>query len=346
MARKKHRAVEVFSLSFLDCICCGFGAVILIFVITTGRGLKVQEDVLAAASAQIKSIEQQIAEAELSVRQLQAALQSAQEEQQTASAQASEATRLSQAIQKKESELSELDGAIAARQAQLDAYVEVEPEVPVQQTQPQYLTEFSLEGDRILLLVEASGGMLGENVQEAMDTLRLPPEQRLRSEKWTQVREAVKTLIFYLPEEASYQVVLFNTDTHALPPTTSASDWIPVKDGKARAQIFIALDKFIPAGGANHERAFAYAAQSGADNVVLLTDGLPTQSDTYGSPAQVTETHRIVMLKAAKAKLPRNTPANILLFPMAGDPAAASHMWRIAYDSGGSLITPSPDWPQ
>jgi hypothetical protein len=30
----RRRQVQVFSLSFLDCICCGFGAIILIFVLT------------------------------------------------------------------------------------------------------------------------------------------------------------------------------------------------------------------------------------------------------------------------------------------------------------------------
>jgi hypothetical protein len=34
MARKKNRNVEAFSLSFLDCICCGFGAVILLLVLS------------------------------------------------------------------------------------------------------------------------------------------------------------------------------------------------------------------------------------------------------------------------------------------------------------------------
>lgn len=34
MARKKNRNVEAFSLSFLDCICCGFGAIILLLVLS------------------------------------------------------------------------------------------------------------------------------------------------------------------------------------------------------------------------------------------------------------------------------------------------------------------------
>ena len=35
MALGKRREFEVFTLSFLDCICCGFGAIILLLVLTT-----------------------------------------------------------------------------------------------------------------------------------------------------------------------------------------------------------------------------------------------------------------------------------------------------------------------
>ncbi len=31
---KKNRNIEAFSLSFLDCICCGFGAIILLLVLS------------------------------------------------------------------------------------------------------------------------------------------------------------------------------------------------------------------------------------------------------------------------------------------------------------------------
>ena len=33
MARER-RQIEIFSLSFLDCICCAFGAIILLFVLS------------------------------------------------------------------------------------------------------------------------------------------------------------------------------------------------------------------------------------------------------------------------------------------------------------------------
>ena len=32
--RRQRREAEAFSMSFLDCICCGFGAIILLLVVT------------------------------------------------------------------------------------------------------------------------------------------------------------------------------------------------------------------------------------------------------------------------------------------------------------------------
>lgn len=41
---RRRRAVEVFSLSFLDCICCGFGAIILLLVLTEiGRPVELEK---------------------------------------------------------------------------------------------------------------------------------------------------------------------------------------------------------------------------------------------------------------------------------------------------------------
>lgn len=42
----RRRSAQTFSLSFLDCICCGFGAIILIFVLTIGSREKEKLEVL------------------------------------------------------------------------------------------------------------------------------------------------------------------------------------------------------------------------------------------------------------------------------------------------------------
>ena len=42
--KTRRRELEIFSLSFLDCICCGFGAIILLFVLSKfGQPIKIEE---------------------------------------------------------------------------------------------------------------------------------------------------------------------------------------------------------------------------------------------------------------------------------------------------------------
>jgi hypothetical protein len=57
---RRRRSVEVFSLSFLDCICCGFGAIILLLVLTDyARPAKIEAS-RVNLQAQIKSLQQQL----------------------------------------------------------------------------------------------------------------------------------------------------------------------------------------------------------------------------------------------------------------------------------------------
>jgi hypothetical protein len=56
----RRRSVEVFSLSFLDCICCGFGAIILLLVLTEyQRPAKIEES-RVNLQAQLKNLQQQL----------------------------------------------------------------------------------------------------------------------------------------------------------------------------------------------------------------------------------------------------------------------------------------------
>jgi hypothetical protein len=56
----RRRAVEVFSLSFLDCICCGFGAIILLLVLTeAGAPVRIEQSRTNLA-AQVRNLRQQL----------------------------------------------------------------------------------------------------------------------------------------------------------------------------------------------------------------------------------------------------------------------------------------------
>ena len=60
--RRTRRDTEVFSLSFLDCICCAFGAIILLFVLSKFAAPMVIENLKKDLSGQIQRLERELVE--------------------------------------------------------------------------------------------------------------------------------------------------------------------------------------------------------------------------------------------------------------------------------------------
>jgi hypothetical protein len=58
---RRRREVEVFSLSFLDCICCGFGAIILLLVLAEIGQPVVLEESRKHLGGQVRELEEQLA---------------------------------------------------------------------------------------------------------------------------------------------------------------------------------------------------------------------------------------------------------------------------------------------
>src|SRR6185437_900673 len=59
---RRRRSVEVFSLSFLGCICCGFGAIILLLVLTEIGRPVVLEKTRQSLDGQIRALTVQLRE--------------------------------------------------------------------------------------------------------------------------------------------------------------------------------------------------------------------------------------------------------------------------------------------
>ncbi len=60
--KKRRRDINIFSLSFLDCICCGFGAIILLFVLSKFAEPIVIEDIKENMQAEIIRLEKELFE--------------------------------------------------------------------------------------------------------------------------------------------------------------------------------------------------------------------------------------------------------------------------------------------
>jgi len=60
--KKQRRDIQIFSLSFLDCICCGFGAVILLFVLSKFAEPLIIEEAKVDLEAKIARLEEELVE--------------------------------------------------------------------------------------------------------------------------------------------------------------------------------------------------------------------------------------------------------------------------------------------
>jgi len=60
--KRRRRDIEIFSLSFLDCICCGFGAIILLFVLSKFAEPVIIEEIKENMQAEIVRLENELFE--------------------------------------------------------------------------------------------------------------------------------------------------------------------------------------------------------------------------------------------------------------------------------------------
>ncbi len=352
MARKR-RNQQTFSISFLDCICCGFGGVLLLFVLVAGKTQNDEERQLSEIRAvlgqfefDVKSREERI---DALTREAQVDEGETEQTELRNTITAVEVTELEQTLAKllqSESKMRQDMEQLLADKEEL-AKTEVPDPVPIPNVQRrQYLTGFELEGEHILFLVRASGSMVGNTIEEAIALQSKSDEEKRSSAKWTRVVDSVRWMISALPAESSFQVLLFAEDTQPLIDTHSI-DWIYRDDTEMIQDVLDALAKVVPAGGANMERAFSVARSLSTvpDSVVLLTDGLPTQSDSFPSGEFVTETDRVRYFNAAARIAAPGIPINTILYPLEGDPASPFLFWQLADRTKGALVSPAPSWP-
>jgi len=56
----KRKRISVFSLSFLDCICCGLGAVILLFVIVNAKSAAQRDELTSDLHGEVSRMEKEV----------------------------------------------------------------------------------------------------------------------------------------------------------------------------------------------------------------------------------------------------------------------------------------------
>ncbi len=109
----KRRQIEVFSLSFLDCLCCGFGAILLLFILSIGSGKAGVDSPIDEKSLQ--HMRQQLTQIELDIAQRTELLKRARDLQQTAK----ERERLDSSIKELQATFAALQQEFNVKQANL-----------------------------------------------------------------------------------------------------------------------------------------------------------------------------------------------------------------------------------
>lgn len=358
-----RREFTIFSLSFLDVMACGLGAVILFLMIISAQvriRAEAANDDLVAAAERLKG---QVAEAE------EALVRARARDRVPPVPVAEEIARLTQLIADFRARLLEQEKTSLAKRESVEdlradlkrleeanARLAVSAEAPatgartrsfVGEGNRQYLTGMKMGGKRVLLLVDASNSMLGRSYANVVRFRAMPDARKRSSSKWRQVVASADWLATRVDPQAQFQLYVFGEDVKSAIPGTEGT-WLDAGGANGLDRAIANLRKLTPAGGTSLIKAFRAARELKPvpDNIYLLTDGLPTQGDSApAEPESVPPTKRLAFFDKAIRELPPRVPVNVLLYPMDGDPDAAVRFWDLAVRTRGSLMTPSRDWP-
>ena len=365
MARRR-RQFEVFSMSFLDCMSCGFGAVILFFMIINAQVKETTEDDPSKLMAETRKLEVEILEGRKDLVLAKNTMEQLDTEKVTADGQIAQIIAL---IAQLQAELAQYDSETLAeidRVEQLQTDIEtLEEEIKrllalaeEQQAEGnklrefqgdgdrQYLTGLKLGGRRTLILVDRSGSMLDDTIINIIRRRNMSTKDKLSAVKWRQVVASVDWLTSQFRQESEYQIYMFN---NVAVPVIKGTDglWLKADDGDQLDDAVRTLRRTVPKNGTNMYSAFQIIRDMDPrpDNVILLVDSMPTMDAATSTKSVIGPGERLNLFTAATQLIPSGIPINIMLYPMEGDARASVSLWALALKSRGSFISVSHDWP-
>jgi hypothetical protein len=362
----KRRPVSPFSLSFLDIMFCGFGAVVLLVLIMNHTTVEARNEVFSDLRSEVVRLENEVI---IGKENMVLAKNSLQATDKDIVLMQGDARRVQQSLLEIEEGLTELDRETAASRehvnqlkSDLQGLDKKTQQLTAEQKAArkrgdkvhkfsgdgtrQYLTGLKLGGKRILILLDTSASMLDETIVNIIRLRNMTDNRKRSAEKWRRAQGTAEWLISNLPQTSKFQLFLFNTD--AKPAfSTSRSKWLSASDPGDVTAVVKGLRDVVPQGGTSlyHALKVASTLKPKPDNILLITDGLPTQGSNKPASATVTSAQRLKHFNRAVKSLPAGIPVNTILLPMEGDAYAAAAFWRLAVDTRGSFLTPARDWP-
>ncbi len=364
---RRRRRFDTFSLSFLDIMSCGFGSVILLFMVINATMAVRSDELNRALSLEAEALKVEVSDGRENLVALRNSL--AETEEREIRAQGA-SRRIIELLEQKKQELATMEADTLARResinklkADLQSMEEASKRLSAASSQPdeqgsalrrirgqgqrQYLTGLRLGGSRVLILLDSSASMLDETIVNIIRRRNMSDAEKVRSPKWLRAQRTVEWIIARLSPSSQFQIITFNETAKPVTPGTRGS-WLEAAEPDQVRKAIEGARAVVPGGGTSLYNAFtaAGAMSPPPDNIILLTDGLPTQGK---SPPLVFKSvdakARRQHFRGSLRQLPSRVPVNVILFPIEGDPEAAVEFWRLAKTSDGSFISPSKDWP-
>jgi hypothetical protein len=353
-------------MSFLDCMSCGFGAVILFFMIINAQVNETTEQDPTNLMAETRKLEVEILEGRKNLVLAKNTMEQLDDERTTAEGQIAQIIAL---IEELRAELAQYDKDTLAKierveqlQTDIKSLEEEVKRLLALETEAssegsrlrefkgegdrQYLTGLKLGGQRTLILVDRSASMLDDTIVNIIRRRNMGVEDKLRAVKWRQVVASVDWLTAQFQPGAEFQMYMFN---NTVEPVIEGSDgvWLKADDSTQLDEAIRVLRRTVPENGTNMRAAFEVASRLSPrpDNIILLADGLPTMEEETTSDRTVSGAQRMRMYQRAIRELPGAVPVNVFLYPLEGDYEAAFAYWVLAHNTRGSFISVSRDWP-
>ena len=363
MARRAgRRRLSVFSLSFLDVMSCGFGAVVLIFLIIhhrTEHDATAQDRELLSESRKLDYL---IEQGETNLVELRERLDDARRRVSAASRQLlaqtdhrdrrkeeleemlERAVAESESIEALKADIAGRDKEVKRLQAEEEALRGFQVREVKGEGDRQYLTGLFVGGTHILIALDASASMLDRTIVQILRRRNMSEQRQRDAPKWRRAQRIVEWISAQAPIESNFQIALY-AEQAWFPLGDDA--WRPSTDPSALADALDALAEVVPAGGTSLEALMQAIGEMRPlpDNVFLVTDGLPTQRASGARGRTVNARQRQRLFEDAVKMVPPEVTFNVILLPLEGDSVASAAYWVLAANSRGTYMSPSEDWP-
>jgi polyhydroxyalkanoate synthesis regulator phasin len=232
--KSQKRQVSPLSLAFLDVMFCGFGAVILLFLILDHADTVAAVTVDPSIASEVSLLEEEVLEGALNLERIRNTVADVSLEVVTAEGLAREIQEQLQTFLQELAALENSSTATVESIEKLRADVQaLEEELLRLQASAldqegnsvrqflgdgsrQYLTGLFLGGQRILILVDSSTSMLDETLVNIIRTRNMSDERKREAPKWQRVVKTVDWVSTQLPITSRYQLWQFSNTTETL----------------------------------------------------------------------------------------------------------------------------------